>query len=256
MKRLATLISGNGTTAEAVLKAIQNKTLTGLNPIVISSNKEAKGNTRVKNLRVELHILDKNSFKTRKEFDTKLLHLLEKLQIDIISLQGWLPLISQEIVKKYQGQIINQHPGPLDPGRPDFGGSGMSTPYRTNCTRLAYIWATGEDAWTENDTHFVTEKFDEGEIIRVEKMAIPKKNKKVSIESLQNNPEELIQTTHDVQKVFYPVEHHNVIKTLEMFSKNKVKIFKRDKPLIPDEYVQTLEEAKKLATSLFPNYNL
>lgn len=256
MKKLAILISGGGTTAEATIKAIQKKELTGLTPIVISSNKEAKGNERVKNLGVKLHILDKNDCKDRKEYDKKLFHLLEKLQTDIISLQGWLLLIAKEIVRKYQGNIMNQHPGPLDPGRPDLGGKGMSTPYRVNAARIAYVWATGEDPWTESNTHFVTEDFDMGKVIRIEKMKIPAKKEKVSIAFLSKNPEELIQTTHDVQKRFYPVEHQNVIKTLQMFADGKVKEYKRRKPLIPEKNVQILEDAKKLALSLFPNYNL
>lgn len=256
MKRLAILISGGGTTAEAVIKAIQKKELTGLSPIVISSSREAKGNERVRNLGVELYILDKNDFSNREEFDEKLYNLLEKLKIDIISLQGWLLLISKKIVQKFESKIINQHPGPLDPGSPDFGGKGMSTPYRTNCARIAYVWATGSEPWTESDTHFVTEDFDMGGIIRTEKMAIPAKKEKISIEELAQHPEELMQTTHEVQKAFYPVEHHNVIKTLQLFSNGIVKEYKREKPLIPEENIDILNAAKKLATQLFPKYNL
>lgn len=256
MKRLAILISGGGTTAEATIKACQKNELIGLTPIVISSSKNAKGNERVKNLEVELHIIDKDSYADKKEFDHILFELLQKLRIDIISLQGWLLLVSPSIVKKYAGNIVNQHPGPLDPGRPDFGGKGMSTPYRTNSARIAYIWATGEDPWTESDTHFVTEDFDMGGIVRMEKMPIPAKKKKITIESLRKNPQELIQTTHEVQKTFYPVEHHNVIKTLQLFSSGKAKELKRKTPLIPKKNIDILNDAKKLATELFPNYNL
>ncbi len=254
--RTAILISGGGTTAEAVIKACQKKHLSGINPIVISSSSEAKGNERVKKLGVELHILDTQNFSTREKFNEKLFYLLNDLQIDIISLQGWLLLIPAKIVRKYNGRIINQHPGPMDPGRPDFGGAGMSTPYRTNSARLAYVWATGEDPWTESDTHFVTEEFDKGGIIRTEKMEIPTKKELIPISLLRKNPEDLIQTTHQVQKAFYPVEHHNVIKTLQLFSQGTVTEYKRKKPLIPKANIAILNDAKKLAITLFPNYNL
>jgi len=256
MKNVAILISGGGTTAEATIKACQSGQLTGVNPVVISSNPDAKGNQRVKALGIEPYIIDREQFANRKEFNEELLKLLEKLQIDIISLQGWLLLISPAIVAKYKGKIFNQHPGPMDPGRPDFGGSGMSTPYRVNSARIAYIWATGEDPWTESDTHFVAEEFDKGDLIRVEKMPIPAKRKKISIEELRKTPEELIKTTHEVQKAFYPIEHRNVIATLQMFINGNVKAFKRKKPLIPEKNISTLSEAKKLAMELFPNYNL
>lgn len=255
MKNVAILISGGGTTAEATIKASQSGKLTGVNTIVISSNPNAKGNERVKKLGITPYVIDRNKF-SREEFDEELLKLLDKLQIDIVSLQGWLLIIPPAIVTKYKGKIFNQHPGPMDPGRPDFGGSGMSTPYRVNSARIAYIWATGEEPWTESDTHFVTEEFDMGDIIRTVKMPIPAKKEKVSIGQLRKNPQELIQTTREVQKAFYPVEHKNVIATIQMFVDGEVKSFKRSHPLIPDGNIEILNEAKKLATELFPSYNL
>lgn len=255
MKKVAILISGRGTTAEATIKACQNGKLKDIAPLVISSNPAAKGNQRVKKLGIKLYIIDRKKF-SREEFDKKLLDLLEKFKVDIISLQGWLLLISPAIVKKYQGKIFNQHPGPMDPGKPDFGGAGMSTPYRVNSALLAYNWMTGENLAAESDTHFVTEEFDKGEVIRTQEMAVPVKGKLVTIEELRKNPDELIKTTHEVQKEFYPVEHQNVIATLQMFVNGEVTSFKRKKPLISKKNINVLNEAKKLATELFPNYNL
>lgn len=254
-KNVAILISGGGTTAEATIKAAQNGQLGELNLSIISSNPNAKGNERVRNLGVEPLILDREKL-TREEFDKKLFNLLEELQIDIISLQGWLLLISSDIVKKYQGKIFNQHPGPMDPGRPDFGGPGMSTPYRVNSALIAYVWATGEKLSAESDTHFVTEEFDMGELIRIEKMEIPRKKNLVTIEDLRKDPKELIETTHKVQKVFYPVEYRNVITTLQMFINGEAKGFQREQPLISEKYIGILNETKKLAMELFPKYNL
>src|SRR3989344_7665758 len=169
MKKLAILISGGGTTAEATIKAIQNNTLTGLIPYVISSKPEAKGNERVKNLGITPHIIDKKAFSTNDAFGEKISQLLEELGIDIVSLQGWLHLVYPPIVRKYKGYIINQHGGPIDPGRPDFGGYGMTNPYRINCARLAYIWTSGDEAYTESDVQLADEEFDMGDLVRIEK---------------------------------------------------------------------------------------
>lgn len=254
-KNVAILISGGGTTAQATIKAAQNGQLGEINIHVISSNPSAKGNDRVKNLGINPHILDRENLEKEK-FDQKLFELLEKLKIDIITLQGFLLLISPEIVKKYQGRIFNQHPGPMDPGRPDFGGPGMSNPYRVNSALLAYNWITGENISAESDTHFVTEEFDMGDLIRTEKMEIPRKENLVTIEDLRKDPKELIETTHKVQKEFYPVEHRNVIATLQMFINGEVEGFKREQPLINEKYIGILEKAKKLAMELFPKVNL
>lgn len=256
MKNLAIFISGGGTTAQASIKAIQEGKLTGLRPFVISSNKKAKGNELVKNLGVTPYIIDKKEFPDQQIFEEKLLRLLEELQIAIISLQGWLPLVPPRVVQKFKGGIMNQHPGPIDPGRPDFGGAGMTNPYRVSCARLAYIWTSGDEAFTESDVHFAEKTFDMGDLIRIEKVTVPAKKEVTTIEALQKNPKELINTTHEVVKKLYPVEYANVIEALQMFSDETAKGFKRAKPLIPEKYIPFVEPAKKLAIELFPYKNL
>lgn len=256
MKRLAILISGGGTTAEAVINAIQKHELTDLQPFVISSNKNAKGNKRVRDLGIKPLIIDKNSLSTQKEFDEKLFTAIEKLSVDIIALLGWLPLVPKTIVRKYKGQIFNQHGGPVDPGRADFGGYGMTNPYRFTAARIAYIWTSGDKPYTESTTHFVEEAFDMGDLIRTEKLLVPAKKERVTIRALRKDPKELVTATHLVAKKLNPLEHDNVIKTLQMFANGNAHGFKREEPLIPEKYVSYVDPAKKLAKELFPYKNL
>lgn len=256
MKNLAILISGGGTTAEAVITAIKNSTLTGLTPHVISSNPEVKGNERVKNLGISPHIINKKDFSDQDAFGEAILKLLQELDIHLVSLQGWLHLVHPKIVKAYKGNILNQHPGPTDPGRPDFGGYGMTNPYRVSCARLAYTWISGDEAYTESVVHLVEEEFDMGDFIRIEKVTIPAKKEKTTTEKLKENPKELINATHAVVKKLYPVEHVNVIASLQLFSDEKAIPFSRKKPLIPQEFIEFVEPAKKLALELFPYKNL
>lgn len=256
MLKTALCISGGGTTAQAVLKAYRQNLLSGIDPYVISSNKSAKGIEKAKALGFKPYIIDRDAFSSIEDFGNSLLKFLKKLKTDLIALQGWIPLITKNIIDYYKGRIINQHPGPLDPGRPDFGGKGMSTPYRVNCARIAYAWMSNEGYWTESVTHYVVEEFDMGDLIRTVKMPFPKKSKKITLEELKNNPQELIEATHRLQKLFYPIEHKNVIATLQLLADGEVSGFKPKKPLIPTQNIQLVLEAKKLATKLFPVYNL
>lgn len=250
------LISGGGTTAEAVIKASKRRKLKDVDFVVISSNPTATGNKRVKKLGIKPYIIDREKYKTHQAFGKDLLALLKKLHVDVISLQGWLPLIPENVIDAYKNKIINQHPGPLDPGRPDFGGKGMSTPYRVNCAKIAYSWVTGQDPWTESVVHFVTKNFDQGDLIRVAKMRLPLTKKKVTIEDLEKNPEKLIKTTYRIQKRFYPIEHKNVIETIKHFTNGGVSTYIRTKPLVPSQHLRVLEESKNLAMKLFPPHNL
>lgn len=250
--RLALLISGGGTTAEAVIKACQSGKL-NLDPaIVISSDPTALGLDKAKALGIKTYIVSKNI-----QLGDELLHIFRNEYIDIISQNGWLLLTPKIVVEKYQGRIINQHPGPLDPGNlMDFGGKGMFGA-RVTAARLAYIWATGTELWTEATAHFVTEEFDKGKLISVERMTIPFSKEKIPLATLQSDlriQKKLIAETKRVQAKLLPIEHINFTTALQKFAEGEhVKGYTRSEPLIPSKNTQLLSEIKKLTITLFPN---
>lgn len=57
--------------------------------------------------------------------------------------------------------MINQHGGPLDPGRPDFGGRGMYG-RRIHCARLYFVRATQRGFFTEATAQRVALQYDRG----------------------------------------------------------------------------------------------
>lgn len=81
---------------------------------------------------------------------------------DVIALSGWLKLVSGLDPKK----TINIHPGPL----PRFGGDGMYGHYVHEAVIEAY--KKGEVTHSAVTMHFVTEKYDEGPVFFVCKVAI------------------------------------------------------------------------------------
>lgn len=243
--RLALLISGSGTTMEAVIKAYQEKRLLDIKPVVVvASRSDAPGIQKATELGVDWIVIQPE----------ELLRTLKKYQVDLISQNGWMPLTPKNVVRKYEGMVFNQHPGPLDPGRSkfDFGGKGMFGS-RVTCARVAFEWVVGEkNPWTEATTHYVTEKYDEGDLIRVVRMEIPLLGRPVTIVELAETPQALIKTTKEVQKELLPLEHENVIATLQAFAEDKQLKFRRTKPLIHQGQEQILFQAKKLAIKLFP----
>ena len=255
-KRLALLISGNGTTAEAVIKACQDSQLNGFDPFVISSRSDAPGIERAKKLGVETFVIDRDKFDSIDKFGEELLNKLKELKTDFILLCGWLPLITSNIIDTYRNKIINQHPGALDPGRAGFGGKGLSNPFRVTCAVIVYCWLTGEKSWTESDIHYVTENFDQGELVRVLKVELPFEKIKLSLDQMKQNEDELVEKTKEAVKILYPLEYQNVINTLQKFANGDVGIFKRKYPLIPQENIPLLSAAKEIAIKLFPHQNL
>lgn len=231
--RVALLISGGGTTAEAVISACQRGFLKGIDPVVvISSRADAPGIMRAKKLRIPTLVAGADA----------LLRILQLFRVNVVSQNGWLPLTPPSVIRQYKGNIINQHPGPLDTGRPDFGGKGMYGK-RVICARIAYAWLTGCDFWTEATTHIVTTEFDTGPAIRRVRMSIP----------LSASRRGIIRATNEVAAKLLPIEHANVIATLQMFAaRKKLPELRRRMPLILAKNINILLQAKRLAIELFP----
>lgn len=225
MMRLAILISGSGSTAEAVVNA-------GITPvIVISSRLDAGGVSKMKKLGIPVTIVGNPS---------GLLTVLENNRVNVISQNGWLPLTPLNVIAKFKGNIINQHSGPLDPGGEDFGGKGMYG-RRVTAARIAFCRLSGRNFWTESSVHHVTEDFDRGAIIRVEKLAIDK------------NTLPIAQATDETVRALLPLEHKNVIAVLRNFSKTGTFTkFQRKIRLVSLKEMLLLAKAKELAIELFP----
>lgn len=252
--RTALLISGSGTTAQAIIKAVQSGKLQGIVPaLVIASRPDAQGLEKARKLGVKTFVLERKSFASSKEFGRKLLEILRENDVELVSQNGWMVLTPANVVRAYQGRVINQHPAPLDPGRElDFGGKGMFG-RRVMCARLAYLLLTGEKPWTEATVHLVTEEYDKGNLVKVSRMDIETLGPKTSIEALRRNPQSLISKTEKTQAELLPIEHQNVIEALRMFVKQEsVQGYTREKPLIPPGNAQHLAEAKELAIEIFP----
>jgi phosphoribosylglycinamide formyltransferase 1 len=243
MIRLAILISGSGTTASAVLKACREGKLKGMETaIVISSRSDALGLAKAKSYNVPTIVINPK----------ELLPILRTHRIDVISQNGWLPLTPPEVIDTYEGKIINQHPGPLDPGYLDFGGKGMFGK-RVIAARMAYAWMIGRDYWTEATTHHVTAEYDKGQLVRTEKLSIPTVARLLTLPQLRDSSQKLIDATNRVAAALLPLEHTNVIASLQTFAQNRsFSTFRRTERLVSPENSDVVTIAKKLAAELFP----
>lgn len=121
MLRLAVLVSGGGTNLQAVLDAIDNGTITNAKvEVVISNNKNAYALERAKNHGIEAICISPKDFETRDAFNSAFLEKLDTYQPDLIVLAGFLVVIPEMMIKKYENRIINIHPSLI----PSFCGKG------------------------------------------------------------------------------------------------------------------------------------
>ena len=113
--KLAIFASGTGSTAEVIFDKAS---------LVITNNPQAGVIERAKRAGVPVKVVTRAG-KSLEQFGEELLAVLKKHQIEFISQNGWELLTPSNVIKKFEGKIVNNHPAPLDPGYPDFGGKGM-----------------------------------------------------------------------------------------------------------------------------------
>lgn len=236
--RIALLISGGGTTMEAIIQATQDGRLSGVVPALIIASKETAGGiSKARALGIsdaDIIVLNPKMFETRELFGEAIISECKKRNIDFIGQYGWLIKTPENVINAYKGMIINQHPAPLDTGRPDFGGVGMHG-VRDHEARLCFVRKTNRDFWTEATAHRVTVNYDEGVVV---------KRKQVPI-----LPEDIAET---LQARTLPVEHDVQIETLRDFRDNTVIELTRETPLVLPEETDILIMCKQEAIEKHP----
>ena len=132
---------------------------------------------------------------TREEYKSgEVLKALQDLDTDYIALAGFLWLVPSDIVKAFDGKILNIHPALL----PNYGGKGM---YGMNVHTAVFQNKEKESGIT---IHEVNEKYDEGEYVF---------QAKVDVSACQS-PEE-------IAKAVLAIEHQNFPRVIEEFIQNK-----------------------------------
>ena len=152
---LAVLVSGGGTNLQALINAQKSGIITsGEIKLVVSSNKNAYALKRADNAGIKTAVCERKGF-SQKEFEENILNALEKEEIEVIVLAGFMSILSADFVKRYPERIINVHPSLI----PSFCGEGFYG-LRVHKAALDYgVKVTGATV------HFVNEIPDGGRII-------------------------------------------------------------------------------------------
>ncbi len=111
MLNIAVLISGGGSNLQSIIDGCESGYINGIVKIVISNKDNAYGLKRA----------IKHNIKTLVEReDEKIIDLLNKENIDLVVLAGYLKIISPKFVEAFRNKIINIHPSLI----PAFCGEG------------------------------------------------------------------------------------------------------------------------------------
>ena len=155
LSKICVLVSGGGTNLQALIDARKNSIITdGEISLVVSNNPDAYALTRAKNAGIKTAVINKKEMSDR-EFEEKLINVLEENEIELIVLAGFMCILSRGFTERYADRIINVHPSLI----PSFGGKGYYG-LRVHKAALDYgVKVTGATV------HFVNEIPDGGKII-------------------------------------------------------------------------------------------
>ena len=109
---VAVLISGNGSNLQAIIDKFQKDELVNV-CCVVSNKKDAYGLVRAEKAKIDHYFIDNKNFSSREEFEQALINILNKYEPDLVVLAGFMRILSELFVNKYQNKLINIHPSLL-----------------------------------------------------------------------------------------------------------------------------------------------
>lgn len=119
---LAVLASTRGTDLQALIDESKTGKLENVNlAVVISNNEKAGALEKARKNGIDAVYIPQKG-KTREEFDREAMKVLEKYNINLIFLIGYMRWLSKPFINKYQNRIMNVHPSLL----PSFVGMDYS----------------------------------------------------------------------------------------------------------------------------------
>ncbi len=188
--KIGILISGRGSNMESIIKACKEGLIPAEVVIVISDKPDAAGLQKAKNYNIETAVIERNLYSSKEEFEKAIINLLQKKNVDLICLAGFMRILSPMFIRSFPLKIMNIHPALL----PSFPG--------LHAQKQALDYGVKISGAT---VHFVDEGVDTGPIIMQE-----------AVEVLDNDTEESL-SQRILQK-----EHQIYPKAIKLFFENKL----------------------------------
>lgn len=112
------MASGRGSNFEAIYKAIKAGKLNAEVTVVISNKPEAKVITSAAEKKLPTAAVRPKDFDCRADYEEKISAIIDQSGAEIIVLAGYMLILGEEFIGKYENRIVNIHPALL----PSFPG--------------------------------------------------------------------------------------------------------------------------------------
>lgn len=134
--RIAVMASGRGSNLQALIDSMEKGDLCAEIVAVLSNKEDALALQRARKHGIKDYFLPPEKYPNRESYDMALGDILEKINVDLICLAGFMRILSEKFVARFQNQIINIHPSLL-PAFPGLNAQKQALDYGvkyTGCT--------------------------------------------------------------------------------------------------------------------------
>lgn len=199
MLKIGVLVSGGGTNLQAVIDGIKSGYIQNCEIATIVSNRHGIYSLeRAKKYDIPSKVITRKDYGSMEEYDDALVKHFTELEVELVVMAGFLSILGERFIKRFEGRIINVHPSLI----PAFCGKGYYgiIPHQK---ALEYgVKVTGATV------HFVELDADTGPIIL---------QKAVEISS-EDTPESI------QKKVMEEVEWKILPEAIKLFAEGKIRV--------------------------------
>jgi len=199
---VAVLASGRGSNFKAIHEAIVAGRCNAVIKVLITNKPDAPVIGMAKEYGIPVEIVERKKFKSREELDDRIKALLDKYEVGLVVLAGYmLVLKSKNLLEAYKNRIINVHPALL----PSFPGE--------DAQKQAFDYGVKISGVT---IHLVDESLDAGPILYQEAVDISD-----------------CRTAEDVSYKLLKIEHTAYAKVIDSFSRGYYVVEGRRAKFVP-----------------------
>ena len=181
--KIAVFASGRGSNFKAILEKIESGAIRNARVAVVLSNNSKSGALQLAiDHGIETMHISSVTHPDPTEYEQRMLDILGERRIGLILLAGYMKLLPPLVVRRFHHRILNIHPALL----PRHGGEGM---YGLSVHKAVIESGDRETGVT---IHYVNERYDEGAIIRQQKVPV------LSGDTPENLAARVLEVEHDL----------------------------------------------------------
>ena len=189
---IAVFCSGNGSNFQAIADSVKSGEIKANIALMVCDNPEAFALERAKTEGIKSLLVERKNFKTKDEYEAEIIKNLEKENIELVCLAGYMRLVGLGLLQRYRSKILNIHPALL-PSFKGVHGIKDALDYGVKVTGVT--------------VHLVDDKMDHGPIIL---------QKAVEIKD-DDTEESLATRIHRIEHKLYP-------QAIKLFVEGKLKV--------------------------------